>query len=380
MLPNRFRLWLFDRLSMKTMRYVSAVPRKKATGLTKRVYDMIEDDFFINGSLTSRSRVPELMAAIWTSGRETMLVDDHLDRTTKEAICGVLSDINDCPYCGDMLISLVDAGKEHDAASAIYKGGFEEITDPKLREQLEWVHAVGTYGEQDIPPCPFSAGELPEVLGSLMAMADINRFSHVVMAGSPVNLPFGLQRPALRMFGRELVATKKHSAEPGRALELLPRASLPADLAWARPSPRIADTIALWTAAVQRATAGTVSQAVRDCVDRSLKDWQNEEMPLSRSWVEAEIAGLEGEDRAIAKLTLLLAKAPHQVSEDIVEPLVTGDEQRFVRILAWAAFTGARRFVAIIADRVGRASEPEKRAPRRRQCEPAAASQRAGGA
>ncbi|MHC4933319.1 MAG: hypothetical protein ACYTGV_14135, partial [Planctomycetota bacterium] len=85
MLPKNLRLWLFDRLSVKTMRYVTAVPKKKATGLTKRVYDMIEDDFFVNGSLTSRSRVPNLMAAIWTSGRETMLVDDHLDRTTKEA-------------------------------------------------------------------------------------------------------------------------------------------------------------------------------------------------------------------------------------------------------------------------------------------------------
>ena len=252
MLPNRFRLWLFDRLSTKTMRYVSAVPRKQATGLTKRVYDMIEDDFFINGSLTSRSRVPELMAAIWTSGRETMLVDDHLDRTTKEAICGVLSDLNDCPYCGDMLISLVDAGKEHDAASAIYKGGVDKISDPKLRKQLEWVYAVGNAGEKVIPPCPFTAEELPEVLGSLMAMADINRFSHVVMDGSPVKLPFGLQRPALRMFGRELVATKRHAAEPGRALELLPRASLPADLKWAQANPRIADTLARWTAAVER--------------------------------------------------------------------------------------------------------------------------------
>ena len=67
---------------------------------------MITEDFFVNGSLTSRSKVPNLLAAIWTAGRESILTDDHLDRTTKEAICAVLSDINDCPYCGDMLISL----------------------------------------------------------------------------------------------------------------------------------------------------------------------------------------------------------------------------------------------------------------------------------
>ena len=34
MLPRKLRLWLFDRLSVKTMRYVSAVPKKEATGLT----------------------------------------------------------------------------------------------------------------------------------------------------------------------------------------------------------------------------------------------------------------------------------------------------------------------------------------------------------
>ena len=352
MLPSKLRLWLFDRLSVKTMRYVTAVPRKKAVGLTKRVYDMIEDDFFVNGSLTSRSRVPNLMAAIWTSGRETMLVDDHLDRTTKEAICGVLSDLNDCPYCGDMLISLVDAGEQHDAAAAIYASTPENTRNPRLRDQLAWVHAVGTPGQTGIPSCPYTDEELPEVLGSLMAMADINRFSHVVMDGSPVELPFGLQRPALRLFGHELKATKRRSAAPGRSLGLLPPAKLPEDLAWAAPNPRIADAIARWTAAVERETAGVISPAVRECVEESLRGWKNERMPLSRSWVDAELTGLEGEDRAIARLAILLAKAPHQVSEDIVEDLVTDDEARFVRILAWASFVGARRFVAIVADRV----------------------------
>ena len=81
------------------MRYVTAVPTREARGLTKAVYDQIREDFFKNGSLTSRSRVPELMAAIWTGGREAMLVADKVDRTTKDAITALLSRINDCPYC-----------------------------------------------------------------------------------------------------------------------------------------------------------------------------------------------------------------------------------------------------------------------------------------
>ena len=58
MLPNTLRFRLFETLSLKTMRYVQAIPRRKATGFAAEVYDMIEEDFFINGSLTSRSKVP----------------------------------------------------------------------------------------------------------------------------------------------------------------------------------------------------------------------------------------------------------------------------------------------------------------------------------
>jgi hypothetical protein len=185
-----------------------------------------------------------------------------------------------------------------------------------------------------------------------MAMADINRFSHVVMDGSPVNPPQGLKGLALRLFGVELRATKVRAAEPGRALSLLPPAELPADLSWAAADPRIADAVARWTAAVERETCFVVPGAVRECVQSSLRAWSNERMPISRAWVEAEVAGLDGPDRALARLALVLAKAPYQVSADLVEPLIDGGEDRFVRILAWASFTAARRYVEIVAEAV----------------------------
>src|SRR5215470_10464109 len=193
MLPKIFRFWLFETLSLKTMRYVHAIRRRKASGLVAQVYDMIEEDFFINGSLTSRSQVPALMAGIWTAGRECVLVDDRLDRTTKEAMNAVLSQVNDCPYCGDMLISLVHAGGKHEAASNIFTESEAAITDSTLRARLAWVKSVASAGREKHPLTPFTAEELPEAIAALMAMSDINRFSHVVMDGSPVSVPFGLQ-------------------------------------------------------------------------------------------------------------------------------------------------------------------------------------------
>lgn len=358
MLPKAFRFWLFDTLSVRTMRFVHAIPRRNATGLLAQVYDMIEEDFFINGSLTSRSKVPALIAGIWTAGRESVLVNDRLDRTTKEAMNAVLSQVNDCPYCGDMLISLVHAGGKHEAASQIFGESAAHITDNTLRKRLAWVKSVATPGTTTHPPVPFTTNELPEAIAALMAMSDINRFSHVVMDGSPVGAPLGLQgikAAALRLFGSELRSTYVEPLTPGRALPLLPPAALPADMRWATLNPRIADALARWAAVVEGEVSGVVSPVVRELVARKLQDWKGDLMPLSRSWVNSEISVLTGQDRAIAKLALILAKAPYQVDETLVEDVLGQDrnEERFIRVLAWASFSGARRFAQRIAEAAG---------------------------
>jgi AhpD family alkylhydroperoxidase len=316
---------------------------------------MIEDDFFINGSLTSRSKVPALMTAIWTAGRESVLVDDRLDRTTKEAMNAVLSQVNDCPYCGDMLVSLVHASGQHEAAGKIFADSETAITDGVLRTRLAWVRSVASPVAREHPPTPFRAEELPEAIAALMAMSDLNRFSHVVMAGSPVTAPLGLRgikAAGLRVFGGELRATHRKRLTPGRALSLLPAATLPPDMRWAAPNPRIADALARWTAVVESEASSVVSRPVQDLVAGSLDAWQGEAMPMSRSWADLEVTALTGQDRAIARLALVLAKAPHQVGESLVEEVLREDrsEERFIRILAWASFSGARRFARRLAE------------------------------
>jgi len=349
MLPARLRFELIDRMSVKTMRYVSAVPRAKADGLVARIYDMIAEDFFINGSLTSHSKVPPLLAGVWTGGRESILVTDRLDRTTKEAMTAVLSRVNDCLYCGDMLVSLVHGGGKHQAASQILSESEEEIADPNLRARLEWVKAIAAPGWTAPVKIPFAADQLPEVIGSLLAMSHINRFSHVVMDGSPVKTPLGLngvKSAALRLFGSELKATTELPLEPGRALDLLPAAPLPEDMEWAAPNPRIAAAVSRWAAAVGRESAHVITPAVRETVQRSLQSWEGEAMPISRSWVEREIHGLSGHDRDPARLALVVAKAAYQVDDSLVDAVLgeERDEVKLIRVLAWASFSAARRF------------------------------------
>jgi AhpD family alkylhydroperoxidase len=369
MLPSKLRYWLFDTLSVQTMRYVSAVPTRSASELTRRVYEMIREDFFRNGSLTSRSRVPELMAAVWTLGREAMLVEDRVDRTTKDAMSAVLSQINDCPYCEDMLISLVHAAGDHEAARDIFGQTDFDASSDLLRRRLAWLRSVATACDDEIPKAPFTEEQIPEVIGTLMGMTDINRYSHVVMEASPVGTPFGLRSLkawVLRVFGGELRTTRALPLEPGRALDLLPPAELPEDMRWAAANPRVAGPVARWVATVEREGTKAVPQEARAVVLAALDRWKGEAMPLDGRWIDDDIQGLDGEDASIARLAVVLAKAPYRVTEKMVADVLgeERDEERFVRILAWSSYATARRFATVVASRAAAkaAREPEANA------------------
>ena len=77
-------------------------------------------------------------------------------------------------------------------------------------------------------------------------------------------------------------------------------------------------------------------------------------MPLGTQWLDEEVATLHGNDRAIARLALLLAKAPYRVTEKTVEPVLHLAEEDFIRVLAWASCVASRRYIAIIKERLDR--------------------------
>ena len=356
MLPSNFRYWLFDTLSVQPMRYVDAVPMHRANGLTKNIFKMINEDFFRNGSLTSRSKVPELMAAIWMGGREAMLVEDKVDRTTKDAITAVLSRINDCPYCEDMLISLVHAAGDHKTASDIYAHGKFDGNQDLLGRRLRWILDISTKKSADDLGTPFTERQLPEVIGTLMGMHDINRFSHVVMSDTAVPTPFGMRKLkdwALRLFAIELKATRSRSLEPGRSLSLLPPAELPPDMQWAKPNPRIADAVSRWTAAVERESAVVIPPRVKKVVLDALARWDGLPMPLSADWIKQDLQDLEGRERQLACFAIVVAKASYRTTPKMVEEVMgeDRDQERFIRILAWSSFSAARRLAQVLSEK-----------------------------
>lgn len=78
-------------------------------------------------------------------------------------------------------------------------------------------------------------------------------------------------------------------------------------------------------------------------------------MPLSRSWVEQEVDGLVGEDYHIAKLILVVCKASYQFDDSLVRGVTSEnlDEERLIRILAFAAMSAARRLANHVGHQLG---------------------------
>lgn len=350
MLPTRIRDGLFERISDQTMRYVDEVPVHDASGLTAEVYEMVAEDLFINGSITCHSAVPELMAGMWCGGRESVLVEDRLERATKEAMSHVLATFNGCPYCEDMTVSLVTAAGRGELLG--WTGGPAAGTEATAADPLlAWTEAIAN-GQWEAP-FPRGAEAFPEAVGTVTAFSYIPRVSHVVMDGSPLEAPMGvraLRRLALRLFSNQVRLTMDEALEPGRALQLLPPAEPPAGLEWTAGNPRLEQAHARWRAAVDRHADRAVPPAVRETVERRVADWHGEPMPMGRRWVDDEVGDLDHHHRELARFGLLVALAPYQVDAAVVEPvLATLDQPRFVRILAWAAMTGASRIASGVA-------------------------------
>jgi hypothetical protein len=225
----------------------------------------------------------------------------------------------------------VHAAGDHEAAGDIFEqSGFDTSAD-MLRRRLEWLRSVAT--------------------GCVDVVSDT---------------PFGLRAIkawALRVFGLELRATRALALVPGRALDLLPPAELPEDMRWAESNPRVAAAVARWVATVDQEGAKAVPPEARRAVLDVLGRWNGEEMPLDGRWIDDDIRGLDGPAASIAKLAVVLAKAPYRVTEKMVED-VLGEERdaaRFVRILAWSSAVAARRFATLVAHRAtqttGRSTE-----------------------
>ena len=358
MLPEKIKPRFFDTLSNMTGRYIKPAAYQKATGLVAAIYDQVVDEFFINGPLTTHSVCPPVLAGVWMAEREIMLTDHLLSREDKEALGVTFSQVNGCVYCEDLINSVVYGADEGELAELLRHKQQLKIKDTKTRKLHEWALSSYDIGAGILANPPFGRAMAPEVIGSALMFNYFNRYVKVFFSGTPLKAPFSskLIKTALyRLTGIELHDSVVRRLKPGRALDFLPPAELPADMSWAAPDRNIAAAVSRWAAAMEDAAARTISPAVHTCIEVELTKWRGQPMGLSRAWMDPLVADLSEADAAAARLALLTALSPAQISDSIIEAFREHhpDDEALVITVGWAALSASRRVAVWLAEQSG---------------------------
>lgn len=328
------------RAALAHIEHVTPVDPTSATGLVQEVYRQVERDFgMLAPPIALHSPAPTVLAAAWVMLRESLLATGTTSRATKEAVATAVSAANACPYCVDIhgaTLSGLDGGPD---SAAIAADRICDVTDPQLRSIVEWARKPVLDAV-----VPFPAAQLPDLGGVAVVFHYINRMVSVFLRRSPLPpLPGPARRGAKWMTGRVMSSLTLRTVSGGATLELLPRVTVPQDLAWAGPT-RIAEAFARAGSAIEDAAASVVPERIQHLVRARLSEWDGTPPGLSASWVDAALARVPDDELPVGRLALLTALSAYQVGDAVIAGFKSHDPQdgSLVTVASWAALTAAR--------------------------------------
>lgn len=331
------------------VRYLTPVPRRRATGLVARVYEHMERHFGgVLEPFTLHSPVPELLAGAWCALYETLVAGEGR-REVKEAVATAVSRLNRCPYCVDAHTSMLYAAGAGAAARALRREREAELEDEELRALAAWAAASRSPGAEILRRPPFPPERRPAMIGTALCFHYINRLATVLLGETPLPVRSPPLKAVVLRFSRLFFGDALRARhEPGASLELLPPARLPADLPWAAPSPTVGGAFARWAAAAESASEEVLPAPAKAALARHLEAWEGEEMPFGTAWLDealAEAGKLAPRHRAALRLALLTALAPYRADEGEVRRFRAHwpEDGQLLAALTWGGYAAARR-------------------------------------
>ncbi|MFF8940338.1 carboxymuconolactone decarboxylase family protein [Streptomyces paradoxus] len=325
------------RKSLRQIRHVRAVDPPAAEGLVAAVYTRAEQDFgVVAPPLALHSPAPVPLAATWLLLRETLLADQLVDRSVKEAVATAVSRANACPYCVEVHEAKLDT--------------LPPVVNGVPAAVAEWAQGtVRPRGPKTPLPVSFSPAEAAEVYGVAFTFHYLNRMVSVFLDESPVpeRTPRLLRGTIMRAVARVMAPDSPGPLKPGASLGLLPAAEPPDGLEWAEPSPVVAGAVSRAIAAVAD-EAHWVPAGVRQRLEACLETWDRQPVGPSRTWLEEAVGKLPAAELPAARLALLTAFAPYQVLAEDVSSFrrYHSSDKELIALTSWAALTTAVHILA----------------------------------
>jgi AhpD family alkylhydroperoxidase len=331
-----------------SIRHVAYVSRKAATGRVAEVYAQSVADFG-QVAFMMLSPAPDLHAATWAVLRESELVG-HAPRTNKEIVTVAVSQANRCRFCIDAHTIMIHALGEHQLAEDLLHN--RTPTEPEHAKLAAWAKATRTPGATELSAPPFPAKFAAEYIGTALSTHFTNRmFSSLT---DEQLLPGNLQRSqSVRRVGAMTYArTVRRQLTPGDRLTLLADTPMGPVPAWAANTP-----IGTAFAALRGATAAggaLLSKPSRELLETTVAEWDGTDPPLPANWFNQRLVSLPEGDRPAARLALLAALVPYDITDaDVTAWRTTAHttDADLVRLLGFGAITAVDRLEEAVVGR-----------------------------
>ncbi|WP_255510889.1 carboxymuconolactone decarboxylase family protein [Micromonospora sp. WP24] len=333
------------RVTQNHIQHLNPVPARAAPALVRHVYGRIEREFgLLAPPVTLHATAPPLLAGCWLMLREALLADGPVGRDTREAVAAAVSLANRCPYCVEVHGSALRGLLRGPDASAVIEDRPAEITDPRLREVIEWFRRDGK--ATNVPPPQLDTTEFTQLVGVAVLFQYLNRMVNVFLTPTPlpVALPPAAARAARWLAALTMGRLARRVGDAGVDLDLLPPAPLPPDLSWARANATLGTAFARACAVVDEAAERAVPPSVRGLLLDLLAGPSGLRAVADRTALEAVLDDLPARDRAAGRLALTVAFFSYRVTDAMVADYRLDEpaDRRLVELASWASLTAAR--------------------------------------
>lgn len=338
--------FLFRSITPRDIKYLQAPSFNAVSGLSAEIYQQMAEDFQLVPPIVLHHSLPRVMAGLWAASREAY-VADLTGRGLREAVGASVSKINRCPYCVDVHVAMLHGLGNDLTARAIRDGKGE--ADETSRQAMTWAEATLTPGAPILHRPPFPLAVAPRIIGTALLFHYINRMVHLFLPNSPLPIPSSLgwlKRSAGTLFGRTVgrnVVSRTAGVAPYPLAD--ESAHLPIEFEWARSDGRVAHAFALFAKVAEEAGATYLDEQLRQHVSAHIAAWQGEPPGLSRSWLDTAAPCVPAKSQPAARLALLTALAPYQVTPTDIATFKqgAGSDAALIGVTSWASFQAMKR-------------------------------------
>ena len=335
MMMKRIEDFVFRHAAQQGIRYLEKPDLDSTDPILRALFTQFAEEFQTAPPMTLHASAPELLAGYWHAAREAYVVGPK-GRAGREAVAATISTLNACPYCETV----------HSGMFAAAGGG--DLEAGNLRPLRDWAASTLSPGSEALNNPGFPPEDIPQIFATATLFHYTNRMVSLFLEDSPVPLPgmataLGTRaaRKAMAIMGRRIAG---HTAKPGKSA-VQRTAELPEAFAWARNAPEVASGLAHFALSAEEAGEEAVPEPVRALVLDHLEGWNGEAPPLSRAWLAPLVAPLAPPLQPIARLALIVARAPWQADDALVTAFreIVPTDRALVQAAGWAAFAAARR-------------------------------------